>query len=746
MAGARYTHEDGAQIGDKYRVTGRLGRGGMGVVYEAINESVGKRVAIKVLSAELAEHPEFARRFELEAKAGAIINHPGIVDVLDYGNTADGEPYIVMEFLSGVTLRELQQSLKVLTPGQASAVVAAVLDALAAAHAAGVTHRDLKPANIFLAVRPQAKVKILDFGISKFHLDMTGMTATGATMGTPAYMPPEQLKDGRNVGPHSDLYAVGAVLYTLLVGRPPFEAEGEYALVAKVLSSHHLPACLANPEIPPKLGALMDQLLSKDPDLRPTDAREVAKQLVALAPPDARSVLEAAAKLAPKRTSSLPSMERAHTPSSKSGRHKATPHQAPPPTRSARSSGPKVVVPAPQPAGPVPQAALTHDTQPGVKKPLWQRPGFVFSALGVGGFLAAFGFMTTQPKQKEEPLVDRAALAPRPITPPTPVAAVVVEQKPDPAAKVEPAAVDAGAPVEPAAKTVKVAKKNKYGKVVMVEQSAANSSSFVLPGGKAAEPAEADEPPSEDKKRSYAEALRLAEEEMAAIRRMPKSGAEREIESAVKRAQAAGDQIRLGFAWRNAGNYLQDLGACDQAVEAFQTGIQVFEKAKVFAGAGVLCNDVGMMGHACANVDRLDWFKKAVAYRWKANDLPGVRKSANNLGNEYAEKKNYEEADKSYGEALMAATALKDYPGVVKVHANLARTWTELASGGTIGSKPARDVTFLSSNSWNKAKKHYEEGMAVAKKYNLGLGAFCVAWPVEHHGYCAQILDALGYR
>jgi hypothetical protein len=83
---------------------------------------------------------------------------------------------------------------------------------------------------------------------------------------------------------------------------------------------------------------------------------------------------------------------------------------------------------------------------------------------------------------------------------------------------------------------------------------------------------------------------------------------------------------------------------------------------------------------------------------------------------------------------------------VVKVHANLARTWTELASGGTIGSKPARDVTFLSSNSWNKAKKHYEEGMAVAKKYNLGLGAFCVAWPVEHHGYCAQILDALGYR
>ena len=140
----------GTLIAGKYELEGLLGEGGMGAVYQATNLAIGRRVAIKILHAAVADREDVRRRFEMEAKAAAVISHPGIVDVLDMGQTDEGEPFIVMEHLEGMTLRSLNKEFKGLTPEQSVGVMLPVLDALAAAHRAGVIHRDVKPANIFV--------------------------------------------------------------------------------------------------------------------------------------------------------------------------------------------------------------------------------------------------------------------------------------------------------------------------------------------------------------------------------------------------------------------------------------------------------------------------------------------------------------------------------------------------------------------------------------------------------------------
>ena len=282
---ARWAHGAGSVIAGKYRITGTLGQGGMGSVYEAVNDAVGKRVALKVLNANLADHPDFARRFELEARAAGLINHPGIVDVLDFGRADDGSPYMVMEHLTGLSVRGLQKAIGPFSPALAAAVVLPALDALSAAHAAGVVHRDLKTANLFLSTSPRA-VKILDFGISKFSTVGQGMTHTGTTLGTPAFMAPEQLKDGRAAGPASDLYAMGAVLYSLLTGHPPFEADSDFALVARVLTQPHRPLAELLPGLPEGLAALIDQQLAKDPQQRAPTAAALREALAAVVSPD----------------------------------------------------------------------------------------------------------------------------------------------------------------------------------------------------------------------------------------------------------------------------------------------------------------------------------------------------------------------------------------------------------------------------------------------------------------------------
>ncbi|MFO0597567.1 MAG: serine/threonine-protein kinase [Myxococcaceae bacterium] len=277
--------EPGTRIADKYQLVRPIGRGGMGEVWEAVNEGVGKRVAIKLLEPKLAQEPEFMRRFELEAQAAALIDHPDIVDVLDTGTTAEGAPYMVMEFLQGITLRQLHKANKKLSVNQALAVICPVLDALAAAHAAGIVHRDLKPANIFLAIKPRPSVKILDFGISKFQ-QSDGMTKTGVTLGTPAYMAPEQVRDSRKATGAADLYSVGGMLYALLSGRAPFEGDSDMAIVAQVLTEVPPPLKDLHPGLPAEVYKLIDRCLAKDVKYRPASATELREALLALGKPD----------------------------------------------------------------------------------------------------------------------------------------------------------------------------------------------------------------------------------------------------------------------------------------------------------------------------------------------------------------------------------------------------------------------------------------------------------------------------
>jgi serine/threonine-protein kinase len=264
----------------------------MGSVYHAVNDSIGRRVAIKLLDPRLANQSEFMRRFQMEARAAAVIGHPGIVDVLDMGQTDEGAPFIVMEYLEGATLSAHLRQHGPLTPAGVAAVVAPVLDALSAAHAAGVIHRDLKPGNIFLVSRPHPTVKILDFGISKFDGPQGGSvtTNTGTTLGTPSYMSPEQVRGSRQLNSTTDLYAVGALLYKMLSGRPPFEADSDFALVARVLTEEHLSLVKACPEVPLALALLVDSLLEKAPEDRPRDALAVKKTLLAAVTPDPEAV------------------------------------------------------------------------------------------------------------------------------------------------------------------------------------------------------------------------------------------------------------------------------------------------------------------------------------------------------------------------------------------------------------------------------------------------------------------------
>ena len=272
----------GLKLAHRYTLRRPLGQGGMAAVWEAQNEA-HQRVAIKMLSAALADNPELVSRFFLEARAASFIAHPGIVRVLDTGQTPWGAPFLVMEELVGLSLADLLERHGRFSPAQAVAVLAPMLDAVAAAHAAGVIHRDLKPANVFVTL---SAVKLLDFGISKMLTGDARLTQTGMVFGTPAYMSPEQVRDAKDATPASDVYSVGALAFELLTGAPPFAAQNPLALAALVLKEEAPSLDSLRPDVPAALCRLIDRSLAKDPALRPARAHVFKEQLEALVPPD----------------------------------------------------------------------------------------------------------------------------------------------------------------------------------------------------------------------------------------------------------------------------------------------------------------------------------------------------------------------------------------------------------------------------------------------------------------------------
>jgi hypothetical protein len=269
----------GAMLGE-YQIEREIGRGGMGTVYAARHPTIGKRVAIKVLEFSFSCDRELVKRFTDEARAVNKIGHPYIIDVFSFGKLADGRQYFVMEFLEGETVASW------LAKGrpdfaEARRLLLQVCEALEAAHREGVIHRDLKPENLWIA-RPKhglAYIKVLDFGIAKLietH-DEKGATKTGMIMGTPQFMSPEQCV-GRGVDHRTDIYALGAILFCVYCGRPPFEGESAAELIAAQLySPPPKPSTLA--AIPPGLEALILSCLDKDPANRPASAAELGLRL-----------------------------------------------------------------------------------------------------------------------------------------------------------------------------------------------------------------------------------------------------------------------------------------------------------------------------------------------------------------------------------------------------------------------------------------------------------------------------------
>jgi DNA-binding response OmpR family regulator len=265
----------GDVIAGRYDVTGILGRGGMGSVYKARDRELDEDIAVKVLRPGLVSSPSLVDRFKTELRLTRRISHRNVVRTYDLGES-DGAYYITMEYVEGVTARELIDTRGVVGVSSTLAIAAQLAEALGVAHERGVIHRDIKPQNLLLD--GDGVLKVMDFGVARLAERTDGVTETGMVVGTPAYMAPEQLLD-EDVDARSDLYAVGVVLYECLTGRLPFEANSPVALIAKLLRDDPIAPASLQDGIPPALSSLILRLLAKGPAERVGSALELQQRL-----------------------------------------------------------------------------------------------------------------------------------------------------------------------------------------------------------------------------------------------------------------------------------------------------------------------------------------------------------------------------------------------------------------------------------------------------------------------------------
>ncbi len=260
----------------QYLIVGRLGEGGMGVVYEARDTALDRPVALKVLRADLAADPDSRTRFLREARAVAAVRNDHVVTVYQVGEE-NGVPYLAMELLRGAPLDRYLAQQKPISHAQAMRIGRETAIGLAAAHARGIVHRDVKPANLWLEA-PTGRVKVLDFGLARPADDGERLTSTGVVMGTPAFMSPEHAR-GENVDERSDLFSLGGVLYRLVAGRLPFPGVSSMAVLTALAVDTPPKVRTLVPELSPGFADVIDQLLEKDPAKRPATADEVARRL-----------------------------------------------------------------------------------------------------------------------------------------------------------------------------------------------------------------------------------------------------------------------------------------------------------------------------------------------------------------------------------------------------------------------------------------------------------------------------------
>ena len=261
----------GGTVDGRYLLGEFLGGGGMGEVYLAHDEVLDRDVALKVLRSRYAGDEEFAERFRREARSAAGLSHPNIVQVYDRGETEDGTSYIAMEYVPGGTLKERMERRGPFGAGETAAVGAQIADALGAAHEQGVIHRDIKPQNVLVSA--SGDLKVTDFGIARAASAVTS-SASGAIFGTAGYISPEQAM-GEPVGPPSDLYSLGVILYEMLTGELPFTADNSIAVCMKHVTEPLCPPKRVNPEIPEGMDAVVAMLLAKRPADRYAGAAEL---------------------------------------------------------------------------------------------------------------------------------------------------------------------------------------------------------------------------------------------------------------------------------------------------------------------------------------------------------------------------------------------------------------------------------------------------------------------------------------
>ncbi len=268
----------------QYRVLKLLGRGGMGMVFQAEDEQLRRMVALKVMLPEIAAEDQSRGRFLREARTAAALKHDHVVTIYQVGEDR-GIPFLAMEFLKGKSLADWLQNDRQPTIAETLIIARQSAKGLAAAHQAGLIHRDIKPANLWLEA-PTGRLKILDFGLARWadgEIDqqLSKMTQPGEIVGTPSFMSPEQAR-GEPVTPQSDVFSLGCVLYRLATGRMPFTGDTLVAVLSAVLTQTPRPVGELNPEAPERLAALIDKLLAKKPTDRPATAQEVVEELVAI--------------------------------------------------------------------------------------------------------------------------------------------------------------------------------------------------------------------------------------------------------------------------------------------------------------------------------------------------------------------------------------------------------------------------------------------------------------------------------
>jgi eukaryotic-like serine/threonine-protein kinase len=258
-----------------YEILGKLGQGGMGVVYKARDEKLNRLVAIKMILGGTDANEAVLQRFQREAEAVAKLQHPNIVQIFGLGE-ADGCPYFALEFVPGTTLAE-KVGKEPQVPTFAATMVETLARAMHVAHLAKIIHRDLKPANVLLTT--DGLPKIADFGLAKELEADSGQTNTGAIVGTPSYMSPEQASGDANIGPAVDIYALGAILYDLLTGRPPFSGTSKWNTIEMVRKMEPIPPGTVTANVPKDLDTICLKCLQKEPSKRYATALELAEDV-----------------------------------------------------------------------------------------------------------------------------------------------------------------------------------------------------------------------------------------------------------------------------------------------------------------------------------------------------------------------------------------------------------------------------------------------------------------------------------